>query len=93
MGRCSAHVRVLLEEREWYVELSELGPFKNAQDFCVAQVQQVLAQIEGGFKYSQNAVDAYLDVIDLSKLYPTCQNPSLSCVSSASSGQRFKINF
>ena len=51
-------------------QLSQLGPFKNAQDFCVAQVQQVLAQIEGGFKYSQNAVDAYLihlEVIDLIK--------------------------
>jgi hypothetical protein len=61
--------------------LSQLGPFKNAQDFRVAQVQQVLAQIEGGFKYSQNAVDAYLihlEVIDLIKiLYPTCQGPHL----------------
>ena len=59
--------------------LSQLGPFKNAQDFRVAQVQQVLAQIEGGFKYSQNAVDAYLihlEVIDLIKiLYPTRQGP------------------
>jgi hypothetical protein len=61
--------------------LSQLGPFENAQDFRVAQVQQVLTQIEGGFRYSQNAVDAYLihlEVIDLIKiLYPTRQGPHL----------------
>jgi hypothetical protein len=28
------------------------------KDFLVVQVLQVLAQIESGFKYSQNAVDA-----------------------------------
>jgi hypothetical protein len=61
--------------------LSQLGPFENAQDFRVAQVQQVLAQIEGGFKYSENALDAYLihlEVIDLIKiLYPTRQGPHM----------------
>ena len=51
--------------------LFQIGPFENAQDFRVAQVQQVLTQIEGGFKYSQNAVDAHLihlEVIDLIKI-------------------------
>ena len=65
--------------RDKYGRLSQLGPFENAQDFRIAQVQQVLAQIEGGFKYTQNSVDAYLIhlvVIDLIKiLYPTCQGP------------------
>jgi len=61
--------------------LSKLGPFKNAGDFRIAQVQQVLDLIEGGFKYSDNVVDAYmihLEVIDLIKvLYPTRQGPHL----------------
>jgi hypothetical protein len=62
--------------------LSQLGPFKNAGDFRIAQVQQVLSLIEGRFKYSDNdAVDAYmihLEVIDLIKvLYPTRQGPQL----------------
>ena len=65
--------------RDKYGRLSQLGPFENAQDFRVAQVQQVLAEIEGGFKYPQNSVDAYLmhlEVIDLIKiLYPTSQGP------------------
>lgn len=62
-------------------QLSQLGPFKNAGDFRIAQVQQVLDLIGGGFKYSHNAVDAYmihLEVIDLIKvLYPTRQGPHL----------------
>ena len=59
--------------------LSQLGPFNNATDFRIAQVQQVLDLIKGGFKYLDNAVDAYmihLEVIDLVKiLYPTRQGP------------------
>lgn len=59
--------------------LSQLGPFNNAGDFRIAQVQQVLDLIKGGFKYLNNAVDAYmihLEIIDLIKiLYPTRQGP------------------
>lgn len=59
--------------------LSQLGPFNNAGDFRIAQVQQVLDLIKGGFKYLGNVVDAYmihLEVIDLIKiLYPTCEDP------------------
>ena len=62
-------------------QLSQLGPFKNARDFCIAQAQQVLDLIKGGFKYSDNVVDAYmihLEVIDLIKvLYPTRWGPHL----------------
>ena len=63
--------------RDKYGRLSQLGPFNNAGDFRIAQVQQVLDLIKGGFKYMGNAVDAYmihLEVIDLIKiLYPTRQ--------------------
>jgi hypothetical protein len=65
--------------RDKHGRLSQLGPFKNAGDFRIAQVQQVLDLIEGGFKYSDNAADAYLihlEVIDLIKvLYPMRQSP------------------
>lgn len=67
--------------RDEHGRLSQLGPFENAQDFRVAQVRQVLSQIEGGYKYLDNAVEAYLihlEVIDLIKvLYPTRQGPHL----------------
>ena len=66
--------------RDMHGRLSQLGPFKNAQDFRVAQIQQVLTQIEGGVKYLEDAVDAYLihlEIINLIKvLYPASQGPS-----------------
>ncbi|KAF8903325.1 hypothetical protein CPB84DRAFT_1774571, partial [Gymnopilus junonius] len=61
--------------------LSQLGPFENPQEFRIAQVEQVLSLIEGGHKYSENALDAYLvhlEVIELIKvLYPKQQGPHL----------------
>jgi hypothetical protein len=65
--------------RDEHGRLSQLGPFNNAGDFYIAQVQQGLDLIKGGFNYLDNAVDAYmihLEVIDLIKiLYPTRQGP------------------